>query len=333
MSADGPKWLAKKAWQDKVDFDEVVRELKLDQYVGGRFLTVARSIYYLEELRRIDPAKPHPILDEVQKSEVYNCPYGKDQLLGHEILRLVISRSPQHGVHPDWQNVVLAIAGDPRVSNLNRMYQKWWSQLAPDLKQKVQGWLSKLDLDLFLKAMKEYTDQSGDRELQRMFPSRKVFMEGLLKSNLVTGTRLYLAPKAEAFLKRNYKPEHLPSYSIVKGVSKSIIHLQLGSVHMIEGSHSCKLWVYRRLHSSAVVFDYALDEVRYEMLTQGLFESMRRKGIDDVYAFTHRPESFKWQRECMYALREFGIKLNPKEVLTPMDYTRYKRLYGVWDEV
>lgn len=328
LRGDGPKWLAEKCRKENRDFDQQLSHMKLDRYSSGRFMTVAKNIYYLDELRKLKPNQGHQILQEMQKRTVYESRYDDHTLLGHQILKILISKAPTTEISDDWRNVILAIAGDPRVPSSHPKHQKWWSQLELQLKNKVQGWLSKLDLRLFLEALKDFSYQSGNEELRRMFASRKKFMEGLLNKQLVTGTRLYLSPSAASYLRKNYKREHLPNFSIVTDGGKSLIHVQLGSAHMIEGSHSCKLWIYEGLDPSAIVFDFSATHVSYSSLTQGLSTRMWEKGYPCKAAITHRPHSFNWQHNAIVALRSVGVPVGPKDVLKVEDYRKYKRIYG-----
>jgi len=240
LDDNGPKWLAEESQRQGRDFDEQVKRVELDLYRSGRFLTVAKNIYYLSVLSQ----------------------------------------------------------------------------------------LQKLDLKLFLEALKNFSYQVGNEELKRMYPARKQFMEGMLNKQLVTGTRLFLSHDAECYLKDNYKPEHLPSYSCVNG-AQSVIHIQLDSVQMIEGSHNCKLWIYERLDPSAIVFDYSKNQVSYQSLTGGLRDQMVMLGVYHKEDITHNPSNFNWQHKAIKALQDLGVAIEPKDVLMEGDYRKYKRLYGV----
>ncbi|KFI23091.1 EH signature domain-containing protein [Nitrosococcus oceani] len=325
LGGNGPKWLAEDAHRQGVDFDEQVGRVGLDRFRSGRFMTVAKNIYYLDVLRKLEPNQDHPLLDEMQKRPVYNSRYDERHLLGHQILGILIEKAPVNAVGEAWLNAVLAIGGDPRVPPCHPNHQKWWSQLDPQLKNKAQGWLSKLDLRLFLESLEDFSCQPGKEDLKRMYPARKHFMEGLLNKQLITGTRLYLSPSAESYLKKAYRAEHLPHYSLVMDGGKALIHIQLGGVHLVEGSHNCQLWIYETLDPSAIVFNDSKTRVTYHSLTQGLSLIMRKKGLPPKANITHHPG---WQYRAIVALKEIGVPIEAKDVLTPKDYHRYKRLYG-----
>ena len=331
LSAGGAKWLAGECIKQGREFDNFVNHIGLNNYQAGRFLKVSKQIYYVERLREIPANKPSPLLDEVQRQSVYTAPYDRHALLGHEILKILISRAPSNDVHDSWRNVVMQIAGDPRIPKSHPRYQKWWLHLDDHLRQKVIGWLSRFDLRLFLEALENYSKYSRSQELLRMYPARKRFLEGLLDKNLVEITRLYLTSGFRDYLRRNYKKDHLPEFSNVSTGDKSIIHVRLtGHTHLIEGSHSAKLWVYKGLTEKAIVRDYTKKSVSYRDLTSGLSEEMydengKRLLIDSII---HHPP-LTWQNKTLSALKAAGLVINPEDVLTENDYFEYKRKFGL----
>lgn len=323
LSGEGPKWLAESSHEQQVDFDVRIERVGLGNYLSGRFMTTAKNIYYLETLRQLEPNEKHAVLKEVQKPEVFESRYSEGTLLGHEILKILITRASAQEISEPWMNVIMAIAGDPRVSKTNPRFIKWWSQIPSNLIAKVHGWLSKLDLKLFLRALKDFSEQPGNDELKRMYPSRKKFLEGLLKQELVTGTRLFLTNDAERYVRSHFRPEHLPSYSKVDGGnSKPLIYISLGGRHVIEGTHTCKFWVYEALSESAPVFNYNKTRFTYRELTNGMDEQMWRDQEKGSYAaITHNGQ---WQVKAAMALKDVGVEIDAFRLLTKADYQTYK---------
>lgn len=329
LSGNGPKWIAEQCISNNLEFDNQIKFLKLENYSSGRFMTVAKNIYFIEQLRTIPVNKPHELLNEIQNRSVFESKYDNNFLLGHKALEILIKRAPMSGIDDSWLNVIVAIAGDPRVPDSHPKYLKWWAHIESSLREKVRGWLSRLDLRLFLEALENYSSQPGHSESKRMFPSRKNFLEGLLEKGLVIGTRLYLSYGAARYLRENYKNEHLPNFSTVTDGDRSIIHVTLDGAHLIEGSHSCYLWVYKDLDESAIVFDYNNKNVRYSSLTGDMGHSMEQKGTPPVANITHNPSNFNWQHNAIQTLNRIGIGIKAKDVLSREDYLLYKRRYGV----
>ncbi len=330
LDNNGAKWLVEQSIKKQMDLDEQIQIVGLEHYKSGRFLMIAKHIYYVEQIRNIPINQPHPLLDELQKPSVFEAHYEKKSLLGHEVLRIIIDRSPDTGIDDSWRNVVMRIAGDPRISETSHRYLKWWLPLGVKRRKKVIGWLSHFDLRLFLEALNDFSERSSNPELKRMFPARKCFLEGLLNKKLVTGTRLYLPFLFRHYLQRHYKDEHLPAFSTVSTNDKAIVHVQLNKVHLIEGSHSCKLWIYKQLKENSIVFQYNKVSVSYEELTSGL----NRKMVDDygnellIDNITHHPP-LGWQHRSLIALKKANIDIHPKDVLSPSDYIQYKRKFGI----
>lgn len=333
FSENGPKWIAEQCIANDREFLNELVHLGLKNYSSGRFLSVAKEFYYIEQLKAIPVNQPAPLLSELQKEETYNSSYDKDYFLGHKILQILIERAPDLDIDDSWLDVVRSIAGDPRVPTTHPKHQKWWSRVSVPLKNKAQGWFSKLDLRLFLEALENYSLQPGNGEIKRMFSSRKMFLEGLLDKELITNTRLYLAQGAKSYLLKNYKPEHLKNYSTIKGDARSIIHVQLGKVQLIEGSHSCYLWIYPKLDPSAIVFDYAKTNVSYHSLTGGMSLKMKRCHTPYKEKITHSLVNFFWQRKAINTLNSIGIKVSPEDLFSEEDYRKYLDLYGIEHEL
>lgn len=329
LSDNGPIWIANQCIKNKREFNNGLYAWELENYASGRFLKVAKQIYFVEQLKKIPVNQDHPLLLELQNKRTFDARYDEHYLLGHKILQILIGRAPKSGIDDSWLNVIMAIAGDPRVPTTHPKFQKWWQIIDPSLNQKVRGWLSRFDLRLFLEALENYSFGFGRGDLKRMFPSRKCFLEGLLNKGLITETRLYLSSGAARYLQNNYKREHLPHFSRVTTGDRSIIHVQMGDSHLIEGSHSCYLWIYPRLDSSAIVFNPNQTNVSYSSLTQGLSDKMAIKGTPSRANITHNPASFSWQRKAIEYLKSIRINISAKDVLSQADYQAYIRRYGV----
>ncbi|MAQ99727.1 MAG: transcriptional regulator [Oceanospirillaceae bacterium] len=325
LSGAGPKWLVESSHEQQVDFDVQVSRVGLGSYLSGRFLATAKNIYYLETLRTLRPGENHNILHEVQKPEVYSSLYENGTLLGHEILKILISRADVSQIPEHWMNVIMAIAGDPRVSRQSERFVRWWSHIPEELIAKVRGWLSKLDLKLFLEALKNFADEAKQKtsDITRMYPERKRFLEGLLDQQLVTGTRLFLSKSARDYLKRHYKKEHLPSFSLVDG-DKSIVYISLPGAHVVEGTHVCKFWIYKKLSDAAVVFNYNKTEFLYSELTSGMNMNMIRQKVGPCQAaIVHRKE---WEIKAAYELRNAEVEVDAEAILSKEYYKKYKNL-------
>lgn len=330
LCIDGPTFLAKQAIERNVKFDQQLKHWGLDRYATGDFVKRAQSIYFVEQLQNIPVNEPHELLDEISKEEVANTRYDSDDLIGHVALKILIDRAPVRDVHESWQNAVIAIAGDPRVPKNHRRFIKWWSQLTELQRKKVQGWLSKLDLKLFLEALEDYSQSHWNDDMMRMFPARKNFLEGMQEAGVILHTKLYLSKKADQYIRSNYRKDHIPDYSIVENGDISVIYAELPSGHMVEGSHNCKIWFYKKLHESAPVLHFGKQSVTYRELTGGLNEKMSNYGCEAYDFFAHHSnDTFGWQNKAVNTLQEMGVKIRASDVLGEEDYSIYKRLYGV----
>lgn len=327
--SDGPSHLVKSIIHPYT-LDDVFSKPGLQGYESGRFQSICRMLYYIETLKSIPVGKDHSVLAEVIKREVHEAPFDNDLLIGHKVLSILIDRSPDEDISDPWQNVILTIAGDPRVPKASPKFQKWWAFLTPQQIAKVNGWLSKVDLALFLTALEEHGRSSGNFDLQRMFPSRKKFLEGLIKQGLVKHSRLFIGTKADIFLRRIYKNKELPSYARVSDSHRSIIYLQVGNCHMIEGSHSFKLWIFSKIPEDNSIFNYTKNNFSVSNLsTEIVYACSNKFLINYKYVdIVHSPFNFRWQHKAIEFLKNNGEQLDIEEIFTKQEYKSYKIMYG-----
>lgn len=331
ISCTGPDRIVKEAIKKEYDLEIFIEKLGLNSFIDTRFYTICQNHYYLEQLRTIKQGVWHPLLNEIIKPSVFETPYKQSEMLGHEILRILIDRSPKIGINEQWKKIILVIAGDPRTSKSTQNYQRWWTALSEQQIQKVKGWLSRIDLLLFLKVLKDYGENNGKADMKRMFPARKKFLEGLFDMGLVEDSRLFINHKAEGYLARNYKKSELPVYANVKDSSgRSMIYLKVAGKHMIEGTHNFKLWLFEALPQNCKIFDYSKSEFTDSDLRNKLerdFLEAFQEGQKTYTSITHVPDS--WQHTVIEVFSDFGIHIKPEKVLTEQDYLNYKRKYGL----
>lgn len=326
-----PAVLTRKAIKESVDLDRLLEKLSLTGYSDSRFFQICQYHYYLETLKSIAKGQDHPILAEVVKSNVVNCPYDNTKLLGHAILEILIDRSEHAYISPAWQRVVLEIAGDPRVPQTSSRYLQWWSLLGDERIAKVRGWLSSFDLKLFLETLEQSAKESRNTDMERMFGDRKVFMEGLLKQGLVTNSRLFLSRAAESFLKSAYKKEELPEYARVDSRDTSMIYLNLaGRIHMIEGSHSFQIKFMDKLPEKLYVANYS--KARFsdsELRTLAKSHYYKQFGDDGGYVEFPHQGFLNWQHKAISYLQEHNIKLEISRLIPKDKYRSYKEKFGI----
>ncbi len=327
----GPTSVVQWAKNQNYDLDVCFRRFGIEGFGRGRFLEICRYTYYLETLKSIPVGSDAPVLAEVCKKEVYLAPGADGKLLGHEVLSVLIDRSEVSGISDEWQSVLLSIAGDPRVPQSHPRYQQWWALLGDTRISKVKGWLSRFDLNLFLRVLESYGEESGNSDLKRMFPSRRRFLEGLLEQKLVSVSRLFLSRHADKYVRNNYDKNEIPDYATVSDPNISMIYLQIGDLHIVEGTHSFKIWIYPALARSANLLNYGVKHFTRHQISQGLNQRYIReygKGSPST-AITHAPKNCLWQYKAIRYLQSYGIDLDVESLFSREDYRLYKKLYGI----
>lgn len=331
FTLEGPQRVVEYAKSRKVDLDVAFKQLALQNYHDTRFHRLCRYRYYLDTLRQLPVGKEHAVLAEVCKAEVYDAPAGNGRLLGHEILSILIDRASDQEVSDEWRGVILTIAGDPRVPNTSPRFQKWWSILGIDRQKKVRTWLSGFDLRLFLEALNNYGISSGNTDLQRMFKARKTFLEGLLEQKLIQHARLFVGNSPERYLRGSYRKDELPEYAKVNDSYRSMIYLQVGHCHMIEGSHSFKLWLFPKLPANAGITQYSRRSFHPNELSYGLeklYTDEFGQHAKAPMAVIHHPD-LAWQAAAIKFLQGEGLSPKIEKLIEPGSYRDYKIRYGL----
>lgn len=328
FSPGGPNRIAAMARNSSADLEEIFSSLGIGQYAGGYYLLVCQSLYYIEELRNIPVGASHPVLKEVVKESVYLTPAKPGRLLGHEVVSILIDRSKERGtISEKWQQAALRIAGDPRVPRSSIGYQRWWTVLGSERESVMRKWLSKVDLDLFLKILDDYGKSSGNEAMLRMFPQRKRFLEGLLEQGLVSHSRLFIHRKAENFLKRNFATEDMPEYyATVRDGDISMIYLQVGNLHMIEGTHHFAMRLFSIMPETLDILNHEIRHFPSSKLKIN-HRDVKRVPHMDFERIRHDPEG-RWQHKAISYMQDHGVPLNIEKLLSKEEYSSYLRTHG-----
>jgi len=328
LGLDGPRHLAERVRQGGRELGETFMELGLHGFDDGRYGDICRAHFYLETLRHLPLGESDPVLDELLKPTVAKAPFEGTRRIGHVALEILIDRAGQEPGEV-WQNFILNLAGDPRISSTNERFVEWWRPLGEERIQKVRGWLSKEDLRLFLQAVEQYGLETANTEMQRMFPARKRFLEGLFKLKLIRNTRLLLGGKAQQSVKRILGKDVKTSFARMDGPmnDKAVIYLDCGDFHLVEGSHSFKIWVYLAAPGEALR-TYERNTFSHQDLTTTVPGTYKKIYPGLPYdAFVHTP--YTWQNKVFTFLADNGIALDIEQLLSAEDYRLQLRKFGI----
>ena len=264
------------AQQIPCDFDDAFRHTGLDHICprGSPFHQLALGHHYLDQISTLpDPdgaqkgdAGERDLLREIHEHREWS--YGARQL-GHEAIEGLIRRTLALGIPipRSWRDAILDIAGDPRLPRAAASREQWWKLIDPGCTNVFSGWLSDRDLRLFLDIIERASKDSGDEDLQDMFPRRKRFMLKLLDIGLIASARVFISSEAQEWLESR---EDLSVHDVRQATldytrHTSAIHLAIAGqqepIHYIEGTHNFSLWLYRALPPDSPIADYSCDNL------------------------------------------------------------------------
>lgn len=328
LDPSGPETVARALIRNGRKLEDFLDEAGLPGFDGGDYGEQIRLWYYIQQIHEADPTADHDFLTELTRPSVYKAPV-QDGYFGHKILQAMADKVQKPG--PAWLDTILTIAKDPRLEH-TRDWFEWWKPLPQSCIDRVKSWLSAQDLGLFLAAVEEYGIRSGQEDLQRMFPGRKAFLEGLLGLGLIKETRLILGNQAHQYVRERLGKSLRSDIAMLKQDSqKSIIFVDCGDFHLVEGSHVFKLWVYVGKPAGS------LSDRRKASFTPDFLRTVvpsdfhKLNGDSDNYiAISHHgSESGFWQNKAMDFLIDHDIWLPEKQLLDAHTYRNYAVRFGI----
>lgn len=302
----------------------LMADLNLSGFDARRYRLLLHQEVFLRRIEQADPHGANGFLSEVSTDAVRKAPRLNGGFFGIDLLEALIKR-PGSSPSLEWINAILDIGGDPRMSH-STDWTTWWSPLDSSLRDTVINWLSNQDLELFLRTIEEFGKRTGNDMLQRMYPDRAKFLRGLQKSGLVRETRLFMPESARNFAGRTLPQRVLQTISRLEGdPNRSVIFIDCGKFHIVEGSHNFKIWIYdgpvNKLLTSRQRYSTHIDELRQPLadqyLGQGqLFKSVTHNGL--------------WQYPVLNWLRQnLGVNLDPTKMMTKSTYEEMRSKKGM----
>ncbi len=283
----------------------------------SNFAQQARAEYYLKPLENLPLGENAAVLEEIQQEEVKSTSMSDGLLLGHHAARLLMDKvlKAKADLPENWRHQILAILDDPRVPRSSPSFQMWWGRLEGKYVNAMRTWLSKLDLRLFLNILEEVARRHDRKDMLRMYPARRRFLEGLQAQGLLKESRLLLGKQAEHYVREQFDARDLSGFGKLSSADVSLIYLNLHGVHLLEGTHSFQVRIYQDLPIEGLA-DYEVN--KFSM------SNIRKYAADVSVKHSHSPVP-RWQRSLIESLRQapFNLHIDPTKVLSRKDYFIY----------
>ncbi len=293
----------------------LLTDLRLSGFEARRYRELLNQEVFLRRIENADPNGKNAFLSELSSDAVRKAPRPGGGYFGIDLLEALISRASSMP-SLDWLNAILDIAGDPRMSYTKDWFV-WWSPVEKSARETVVRWLSDQDLELFLRTIEEYGERTRNEALQRMYPDRSQFLRGLQKTGLVRETRLFMPESARSFASRTLPNRVLQTISRLEGTpDRSLIFIDCGRFHIVEGSHNFKIWVYEgqvhELLSSRERYSTHIDELRQPLADQYVANGQLYKSASHLGL---------WQHPMLQFLRQnLRIEIDPSTMMTRSTY-------------
>lgn len=328
VRAEGPANLVEALATQDVALDDYIRRTGLLGFAKGRFGDRLRHAYYIAQIRAADHTlSGHGFLGELALQTVLETP-GRDGLhFGHEVLEALTDK-PADPPSDEWLGTILDIAGDPRLKNTPR-WRKWWEPVSERARDQVIRWLSAEDLRLFLLAVENFGRDASVEDLARLFPPRKKFLWGLYDSGRVHETRLILGRNVRGSVQEQVTRVRTDVALYRDGHDTAIIYVDCGDFHLVEGSHNFRLWVYAG-RPVPMLTDRTKRSFTRQDLIYDVKDQHAEQHPDGYLAHIDVRHKGFWQRRPLeFLIEDYGIDLDPEQLLTAEDYDKLKYVHGL----
>lgn len=318
-----PESLANVLIDNEQTLAEYLERTGIHGFDAGRFGDLVRNWYYLEQIRQADPKLNHSFLGELTSQSVSKAPAPDGRYFGHHVIEAMTNK-PSSEPTRSWIDTIVDIAGDPRLSE-SEQWHTWWRGVTQESREQMIRWLSAEDLRLFLAAVELYGQRSENDRLERMFPARRKFIEGLHSQGIIRETRLILGNKASSAIRQHLGTALRTDIALLEKLhDTSIIYIDCGDFKIIEGSHDYKMWIFiggeLPLITNRKKQQYTANELREDIPEQ--------HGIDQSFgAYAHMGivHNGFWQRKALEFIAEWNISIDAEKVLTKEDYSDLRR--------
>lgn len=320
ITASAPAALARHVAQAGLSLDDCLREAGVAG-IEGRFGVLARREYYLVQIAQVDHATDgHVFLADVSREPVKAAETGDDLSFGHALLAALCDKPTNRDPSAQWLGAITEIGGDPRHRETER-WRRWWAPVPPHLTDRAARWMAGADLSVYLDALDEYARREGGDGLRRMLPARVTFLRGLYQSGLVRDVRLILGSEVRSGMRRRLGGLSVdaPLYTGPQAPTTAVVVLVCDGFTVVEGSHNFQLYLYAGepvpmlVDSRRRMFD--ADDLKdtvpaLHLRTHGQFRQVQ---------YRHNEI---WQPKAIEFLRNIGVVVDPRAVLSAADYER-----------
>ncbi len=323
FNQDGPKNLVALAIRENTNLDDIARRSFVPDSPQCRFYEITKNLYYIEELKYIPVGEDHKIFNELLSQKVKESPFESGKI-GHEVTKIMIDRTLDESskISEEWRDNILSIMGDPRVPHSSMNYQKWWQYLDKKYAAAMKRWLSGLDLKLFFEIIEEQAKNSSKEDLLRMFPSRKIFLNGLYDNEYIEFSRLLINKNVESFIRKNYPLDKIPQYTLlIDGGDQSLIYYKIHNAHVLEGTHNFSMRISQEPPSKDI-----------ELAKKVNIRSVATLNLDTIrIRHDNRTALPTWQYNVLSRLNSnpYNLSISPQIVLSEDDYKEYRKKWGM----
>lgn len=336
LELEGPTRLAQHLLVAGGDVTSWFRANHMSVHSDTRFGRIARDAYYLTAIAAADAEHGDHNFLVVVTSEVLarqrTESTDEDGLyFGHQVLTALTAKATRHPSEA-WLEAVVTIGDDPRLSQTAK-WMLWWSRVPEENRDRAIRWMRSIDLRAFLDGVEAYAVNTENESMLRMLERRKRLLLGLYEQDRIEDVRLILGGDIRQWIRRSTQFPLIDEARLQDSGKQdtAIIYVDCGDFCLVEGSHNFRLHVFiggplQRLADRKVrLFDGA--ELRETI------PSRHKEIHGEASHFSVAHLGFEWLRRALDLLRDSGITVDERGLMTPPDFAdlaRRRANEGYW---
>ena len=143
-----------------------------------------------------------------------------------------------------------------------------------------------------------------------------------------------MSQKACDLIRREYGKETLTAHGQLSERDKTVIYMNIeNKLHFFEGTHNYKARGGGVMPDGHRVLSRAAVKFEYSEFTTKLERELKKAGDAanprlETFGRRHHPP-INWQNNLIWEFEYYGVKVDPETVLTPADYLKYRRKFGM----
>ena len=334
FASDGPNNISESAKKNHCKLFSFAEQLAIPVITFNQYFLQCKHHYFIEAIIQSTTKKSFPILKESLEPRIHLGTDQNNHLFGQKLIMTLIEKTKDKKINmpEQWLQFLFDLTGDVRFPANTKYYNKWWRAINSTDIKKVKSWLCWTEMSMYYNLLIDHTHRHKDvKHHDDSLQSQYKFFKGLYDQQIVFDAKLFLGVEARQYLRLKPLPKYQLNQQPLTDLSQVLLYLKFADCHLILGCENPHLWIFKNLPDNNPIYNQNqktrnAKEFGPEMAQHIHHNSPlpRRVKINS---------SSSWQLKSIEIFKDFGLIVDPKQILTHADYNLYRDAIGVDDDI